>query len=234
MNREHLTFLIEILKKKPLELRKVLENTYPLSTLGTFTIDDLPLETLLFQTGYLTIKEYNSQFDGYRLGYANEEIKQSLSIIEMSVLTKTELPALGNILYKLRFALEEKNIAVFLDTIQGLFASIPYNLHIDREAYYHSLFQLLCNVLDLEPVGEQAMSTGKIDLKLITSKYAYFFEFKLNRSGKAALAQIKNKRYYAQYVEAGKEIILVGISFNFKKKELSLDWVAETLTKNGS
>ena len=222
------SFLVELLKKRPEGLGDIEKKAFTLSTLGTFRLDKIPLETLFFQAGYLTIKEYDSQFDVYKLGYPNEEVKQSLSILEIGALTDSDSAGIENTLFQIKFALEHKDLQSFMCSLECLLAGIPYNLHIESEAYYHSLFQLLCNVLSLENQCELATSKGRIDLVVKTAKYLYIFEFKLNKSADAALRQIVDKQYYERYLSLGKEIVLVGISFNYKRKKLSLNCSVDT------
>lgn len=80
------SFLIELLKKTPLKLREIESKMFTLSSLGTFGMIDISLEALLFYSGYLTIVEYSKKHDAYRLGYPNEEIRQSFSILESEAL----------------------------------------------------------------------------------------------------------------------------------------------------
>jgi len=96
------TFLVEYIKRHPFNLREMENKVFTISTLGTFSIDNLPLETLFFQSGYLTIKEYDKQFDVYTLTYPNAEIRQSLSLLELGVLTDANAPEIDTYFYKLR------------------------------------------------------------------------------------------------------------------------------------
>lgn len=115
--------------------------------------------------------------------------------------------------------------------LTGLFDQIPYNLHIDREAYYHSLFQVLFTLLDIKNSSEKAIRTGKIDLVAHTSKYIYVFEFKLNKTASEALKQIMNNCYYGPFIASKKEIILVGVSFTTKDKNLTIDYESQPCPK---
>ncbi len=226
------TFLIEKLKKKPFELRDIENKAFNIALLGTFQVDDVPLETLFFQSGYLTIKDYDERYDIYRLTYPNAEIKQSISILELGVLTGTDTSNVINHLYHLRHALENNNLESFTQTIRALLATIPSNLHIEREAYYHSLIQLLCTVLGFDTRCEVATSKGRIDLVLTTQRYLYVIELKFNETGKKALAQIFERKYYEKFLTSEQEIILVGMSLNYKEKELFVDWVKGTISDN--
>lgn len=224
------TFLIEQLKKSPLKLTNLENNVYDIGMLGTFQLIDLPLETLLFQSGYLTIKEYDEQYNAYRLTYPNAEIRQSMKLLELGVLTDTNAQIVFNKIFHLRFAFETNNLDMVAKTIRSLLASIPSYLHIEREAYYHSLIQLLCTVLGIETACEVATDKGRIDLVVNAEKYIYIIEFKFDNQAQKALEQIMARKYYEKYFNAGKEIILVGMALNYKDKELSVEWVEGSVT----
>ncbi len=219
------TVLIEKLKKKPFELRDIENKAFNIAILGTFQVDDVPLETLFFQSGYLTIKDYDERYDIYHLTYPNAEIKQSMSILELGVLTGTDTANVINQLYHLRHALENNNLESFAQTIRALLTTIPSNLHIEREAYYHSLIQLLCTVLGFDTRCDVATSKGRIDLVISTEKYLYVIELKFNESAQKALEQIHDRKYYEKYLTSEKEVVLVGMALNYKEKELAVDWV---------
>ena len=224
------TFLIEQIKEHPYNLQDIETKVFSINTLGTFLIDNVPMETLFFQAGYLTIKEYNSKFDVYHLGFPNEEVRQSLAVLQFGVLTETEESKVPNLLFQLQTSLEEKDLATFMQIIRTLFAKIPYNLHIEKEAYYHSLLQLLCTILGANNHAEFKTSKGRIDLVIETDNYLYILEFKLNESTKKAVKQILDKKYYEPFLTLNKKIIPVGISFFYKDKELNVDWIESSIT----
>lgn len=219
------TFLIEFLKRQPFDLRDIEKKVFSISTLGTFLVDKIPLETLFFQSGYLTIKEYEEHYDIYRLTYPNAEIRQSLSILELGVLTHTDTASIINKIYQIRHSLETKNIEAFAKTLETLLAGIPSHLHIEKEAYYHSLIQLLCTVLDLDTSCEVSTSKGRIDFVVTTKQYIYVIEFKFNQPAKRALSQIMKRKYYEKYQSKDKEVVLLGISFHYQDKELHIEYV---------
>ncbi len=219
------TLLIENLKKDPFKLQDIETKAFSIGTLGTFLIEKIPLETLFFQTGYLTIKEYDQEFDLYRLGYPNEEVRQSLAILQFGALSGTEEIKVSNVLYQLQYALKHKDLETFVQGVRTLFSKIPYNLHINKEAYYHSLLQLLCTILGANNYAELKTSKGRIDLIIETTNYLYLLEFKFNASTDKALQQILDKKYYEPFMNNGKEIIPVGINFSYEDKELQVDWL---------
>jgi len=189
----------------------------------------LPLYTLLFQTGYLTIKSYNSALQAYTLGYPNEEVRLSLSTHLMGILVNKDKEEVNAAIFALRNALDTNNMELFYTHFQSLLADIPHDIYVENEAYFHSLFHLFAKLLGLDVQSEIHTSVGRIDLVVITKKHVYIFEFKFNKTGQKALEQIQDRRYYEKYLESKKPITLVGLSFNYSDKKLVLDKVSEAL-----
>lgn len=194
------TFLVEYIKQHPRNLRNIKNSVFGISTLGTLTIDQLPLETLFFQSGYLTIKSYDKEYDVYTLDYPNAEIRQSLSLLELGILADIKPSAIDTFVYDLRQSLVHNNLELFAKNLQVILASIPSYLHIEKEAYYHSLMQLLCIILGFETSCEVATSKGRINLVLNAEKYIYVIELKFDKSSSVALEQIKSRKYYEKYL----------------------------------
>jgi hypothetical protein len=225
------SFLIKELKKNYQELEDLENVPVSASTLGTFDIDDLPLVTLLFQTGYLTINTYDAAINRYTLAYPNAEVRESFKKYLLAAYAHEKLITVDKYILSLNDALKTHDINSFCTILQGLLANIPYQLHIPQERYYHSLLQLICSMLDLEAQSEISTDKGRIDLVIETKKEVYIFEVKLNANAQTALKQIEERRYYERYISKRKKIHLIGLSFSRKKnkKGLFLDWISKTL-----
>ena len=166
----------------------------------------------------------------YTLTYPNEEIKRSIAILMVGILTAQEKKPIESALFRLKMALYRHDIDTFCTIIQQLFAALPYHLHIQKEAYYHSLLQFLMYLMGFEVQSEIATSTGRIDLVIKTTQRIYVFEFKLDQASQKALDQIEERRYHEQYLAARKPLTLIGISFNYQDKAVSLEWVKKELS----
>ncbi len=224
------SFLINILRQKYESLRNIEQGKISVSSLGTFNIENMPLITLLFQTGYLTIKDYNPKTRKYSLNIPNKEVEISLEKSLLSAFTYKDEPDVESHIDRMKKALESNDIKQFCSNLQTLLAHIPYNLHIKQEKYYHSLFQLIGNMLGIDSNSEVATDKGRIDLTLITKKYVYLFEFKFNQSADKALKQIEHKKYYERYLELEKKIMLVGVSFHRTENDLAIECLAKPLS----
>jgi hypothetical protein len=217
-------FLIELLKKE-----KVydLSDTYAKkSTTESFDIENLSLLTLFYQTGYLTIKGLGA-FGLLILDYPNEEVRESmLNYILMGFTENTETPvfAIG-----LARAFQDNDFVLLEESINALFASIPYQIFdTSKEKYFHAILFLAFKLCGYHIHCEVSTSQGRVDAVMEHGHKIYIFEFKLNDSAKTALQQIHDKGYYKQFLGQNKEIYLIGINFSGKTKSVE-DLLTEKL-----
>jgi len=217
------SFLMDLIKNQYKNLEDFESVEFSYDSLGTFDIvGKIPIITLLFQTGYLTIKDYDSATRRFKVGYPNFEVQESFQKYILAAISNNNANEIEDIAHHLNNALKEKNIPLFCTLLQSLFATIPYQLHISEERYYHSLFQLIGNLLRFNIQSEISTDKGRIDLVITTQTNIFIFELKFGLNAKAALQQIIDTKYYERYLGSKKEIILIGLSFNNKKKKLFL------------
>ncbi len=225
------SFLISLLKKKYHD--KALDDFDKViisdEAISAFDVEKIPLMTLLFQTGYLTIKSYDNQYHMYTLSLPNEEVRISLHKYLLSIASDIDKPKIDLLVFEIKKTLEDSNIALFIAHLSTLFAGIPYHLIVNNEAYWHSLVHIIATLIGFEVLSEVATSKGRADCIMVLKKQIFIFEFKFNGTGQEALEQIQDKKYYEKYLIKHKQITLVGISFNYKDKELMLDWIKKDL-----
>ncbi len=226
-------FLIELLKEQRYYLPS-LENIYMSETdLSSFDVDDIKIETLLFQTGYLTIQEVKTRFNQrmFKLGYPNLEVRTALNerifryLLTDSILQKNPIFD----------AIEFKDMTIFENAIRQLFAILPNdsyrkNKMQNHEGYYANVIYAYLAGLGIEFRAEDTTNLGRIDLTIATPDMSqvYIIEFKVventNRNGKA-LEQIKEKKYHEKYLNRAKEITIVGIEFSKKERNIcKFEW----------
>jgi len=228
------SFLVALLKKRYQNIENVIGKTLSIDDLGPFDINNIPIIPILYQAGYLTIRNVFRDADErlmLTIDYPNAEVKESLSKYLFIEYAHTDSSTVNASINSIKAALSNNDIESFCLILRTLFANIPYNLHIPQESYYHSLFQLMGNLLGLDVQSEAPTSKGKLDLALITAQRIFVFEFKFNKTSEEALEQVHEKRYYEKYLTAGRPITLAGISFNYEGKQLVLDWKSEVLGK---
>jgi hypothetical protein len=220
------TFLINLLQNNDYDLESITQPILNQESLSSFEPSNIPLPALLFQTGYLTIHDYDQKTNNYTLGIPNKEVNNGLTIQLTN--TFTQLPANKSIQYARAIAhtFVQGNMNELAHVLQDFFNRMPYTVHIKNE---HSLQFVLYAIFALIGVTvdpEVTTSLGRADLVVSLHKRVYIIELKFNRSAREALDQINHKRYYEKYDTVGKEITLLGINFDHITKTISLEWQA--------
>ena len=229
------SFLITLLKKRSYNIANLENIRVGEEILNSFEIEKLKLEVLLFQSGYLTIKEqYELPFGGieYLLKVPNKEVQMSLNNLFLDYLVG-ELDTRKKL--SLYNALIEVNLEDFRLSLETIFASIAYNNYVGNdiqiyEGYYASVIYTYLSTLGLEVIAEDVTNMGRVDLTIIMDKVIYILEFKMKRAKQSAVTQIKTKKYSQKYMQEGKDIYLVGIEFDEEKKNISFfEWERDCL-----
>ena len=224
-------FLIDMIKKNP-EFFTTLKNLKIRERiLDTFDIEIIEAEPLFFQTGYLTVKEmlHTKGSPIYVLDIPNFEVRDAFSMQIVSALTESGNVRTERGQMEISEALECGDLHKMLDILRGLFASIPYNLHVDLEAYYHSIFYAVMTILGFDMDIEVSVSKGRVDAILELSDKVYVMEFKyckcqpdasaedkqalFNTALDSAIAQINNRGYSDKYKGSDKTIYQVAFVF---------------------
>jgi ATP-dependent exoDNAse (exonuclease V) beta subunit len=183
-------------------------------------LDHLKPEALLFQTGYVTIKDIRGRL--YTFDYPNREVKSAF--LETLFHSYAEgMPDRSRFVYLAEHLFAE-DLDAFIETMKAIFADIPYTLEIRRdEAYFHTVFYLAVSASGADARSEVLTCDGRIDLVVEFADKVFILEFKCNQSADAALKQIREKDYAAPYRGTGKGIFLVGINFDTEARNIS-EW----------
>jgi hypothetical protein len=224
------TFLIKLLMSKKFFIPDIEHIEANDSILSSFEIERISPVTLLFQTGYLTIKEiiHQSEKRIYILSYPNKEVRVALNDYILKDYVNddsSEQVSISNRIYR---SMRDGNVDAAVREFQRLFSGIPYQWYVNNrlneyEGFYSSIFYSVFNSLGLECVAEDITNRGRIDLTIKINNYIYIFEFKVIEEiddSKKPLEQIKERRYFEKYQQENKEIILVGIEFSKEKRNI--------------
>ena len=222
------SFLVRLMEKNQYFIPSLENTIVPDDMLSSFDVDYIPIETLLFQTGYLTIKRATTiGLDyAYELTYPNLEVKMSLNRHLASIGTMTPSASKDN-RTRLVQALMNPELEQLDAIFKSFFASIPYDWYKKHdmhryEGFYASIIYSYLASLGYDLIPEDITNHGKIDLTMKLPDKIVIFEFKLNRYGTAeqAIEQIRHKQYPQQYTADGRPIYLVGISFDETGKNI--------------
>ncbi len=227
------SFLVDYLKKAQFYIPD-LEDKVRLnaSRFDSYRVDMLDSLPILFHAGYLTIKGYDPETRVYRLGFPNNEVRYGFFENLLAGYAPGYL-GLGFSVNDFLDAVRGGDVDAFMVKLRSLLASIPYDTapmdDIElRERDYQIAVYLVFALMGLFTQTEVQSTTGRADCIVITPRFVYVFEFKLWSAGSAeeALQQILDKGYATKYEAAGKELILVGTSFDEEKRNIK-DWAVQ-------
>lgn len=185
--------------------------------------------SLLYQSGYLTIKSSSKGRSGYilTLGYPNEEVEQGLNEILLPAYVGSAARSFDKLILLDLF--DNGEVENAMEKLEAIFASIPYyELVFDSESAVHAGFVCMMNMLEADIIPEKGTNKGRIDCVLKCPKDIYVIEFKFNQSSDEAIKQIKRNGYHEQYLTSGKKIHILGINFSSEEKNI-VEWKEEVL-----
>ncbi len=192
-----------------------------------FDVDNIDYKLLLFQTGYLTIKE--NYRDIYILDYPNNEVKNSYLVYLASIYLPKEADQLKVYISEINYYLENKQYEDFFGSLKSIISSIPYTIKREDEAYYHSVFYIIMLLMGAKIDIEKLTSKGRIDGVIEYEDIIYIIEIKhikeksnINNLLNTALTQIKEKEYFAPYLAKGKEIKFIALAVNDNNLEYKI------------
>ena len=180
---------------------------------------------LFYQSGYLTIKEYDQRRDRYTLGFPNDEVRFGImdSLIPNYVTAATDVNPLISA-EDIRFAFEDNDVSAAITHLRHLLKSIPYQEGTRRnEGHYTSMLYVIFMLVGIKVQSQVRTADGRLDILLTTSKRNYLIELKLNRSAREALAQIDSKDY-ALAVTNKLPVTKIGINFSTDTGTIA-DWM---------
>ena len=213
------TFLVRYLKQGNYNLDNISKNDFSMETLTEVNyVSPAPI-TLMYQAGYLTIKDFNPDFFTYKLDYPNVEVKRGF----MHSLSQLFAPALiyGELsVYQFIRDIEKGNTKSFLDRLTAFFSGNSYMIQGDLELYFQNVMSIMLKMMGLYVKTEYQTSNGRIDIVFDTDKYIYIIELKRDESAETALKQIEEKGYDKPFLASGKQIIKLGINFSSETKTI--------------
>ena len=221
------TFLVDILKKKPLDFSSVdIEET----DLGNYEPDDPKGVTLLFQTGYLTIDTFRQRGASrrYTLKLPNLEVENSFLRDIVGAYTGCDVSYTSSYAFKAGDALYEHDVPKLIKALKSFFTDIPYDM-TDRqnEQMWQTIVYVVLRSIGVNVNGEVKTHDGRIDMVIDLPNDIYIIEFKLDKPAVEAMEQIKGKEYAGKYALSGKRITLIGISFSAEKRTIVEELVEE-------
>ena len=229
------SFLLKLLAEQNYFIPDLEELVVSENIAASFEIENLQIETLLFQTGYLTIKEIVDLYDGalsFRLSYPNKEVMMSLNDNIITYASSSSSSKEKNRVALIK-ALLDGDVDRLKTVFHSFFASIPSdwfrkNNISEYEGFYASIFYSYFTALGLNVRVEDSTNHGKIDMTILLENRCYIFEFKVVeyvKNANSALAQIKERGYAEKYSADFADIRLVGVEFSKNDRNITrFEW----------
>lgn len=220
------TFLIELLQQMNFDIRLLDRMDAKPEDFDKATdclTDPIPV---LYQSGYLTIKGYDPDFQLYTLAYPNKEVRKGF--IESLMPAYVHLPARENTFYVVSFIKDLRigHLEECLERLKSFFASIPNKLNNKEEKHYQTIFYLFFRLMGQYIDVEVDTAIGRADAVVKLQDTIYVFEFKVDGTPEEALAQINSKGYAIPYQADHRKIVKVGVNFDSATRTIG-EWKIE-------
>lgn len=222
------TYLIRLLSHTDENMDEITGKYYAPKEFIDYKADvEQPLP-MIYQSGYLTIKDFDLRRNLFLLDYPNNEVKDGfLSLVATKYFKGSE--SVDSWTKDAAFQLEEDRLDDFRAGLTSFLASIPYTMRRkenerERERYFHYTFYLIMRLISVYAVyAEKVQSRGRVDCIVETPEYVYIFEFKLDGSAEEALRQIEEKGYALEYASDRRKLYKIGAVFSSETGTIS-EW----------
>ena len=190
--------------------------------------DPIPV---LFQSGYLTLKEYNPLNRKWMLGFPNEEVYRGFAYCLYQYYCETYVGSQNRFdkAYS-EFSNKETTIDDFLHYVQQFFTAMPYDIMRKNEKHYQSILYALFVSINADVSAEGRTATGRMDITLRMKDAIYILELKYDKSSEAALDQVKRKNYAVAFAQDPRPVYAIGLNFNPATHTLDDGWLIEEVS----
>jgi hypothetical protein len=215
------TFLADLLTESDYDLRRLVDGArMAASDFAEYRAQkDNPIP-LIYQSGYLTILGYQPQREMYTLGFPNDEVRYGFLKFLSPYYTSVPDDVTNSYIDHFIDELDAGDVERFLEGVKVFFAGIPYELSDDTERHYQVIFYVVLTLMGKFVQAEVRSAHGRADAVVKTDQYIYVFEFKLNDTAEAALAQIDTQEYLLPYTLDGRKLVKVGVSFDKETRNI--------------
>jgi hypothetical protein len=218
------SYLINLLDNQKIDILNIADFSVRTDEFKRYDSDNMEAVPILYQSGYLTVKNYDKELDSYMLGYPNKEVESAfadeLAVKYLGVPRSEKGSFAVNVIKWLYKGEIEKVLA---DGFVPFMVAIPYSITIAKEKYFQTIFHIIFNIFGFQCRSEVQIATGRIDSILETPKFVYCFEFKLSGTAAEALKQIDGREYLTPWRGKGKTLYKIGVSFDHKKRKIK-EW----------
>ena len=183
---------------------------------------------VLYQSGYLTIRDYRRGRDQYVLGFPNEEVRKGFAICLYRYVTNTQAGDRNRSVFQNAYLdfRDDGDLGAFIEALKVFFAGVPYMLNEHDEHHFHAMLYTLFVSFGADVVAEDLSAKGRADLTLKMPKGIYVIELKYDHSADEALRQIDERGYARKYAMDGRPVTKVGLAFSREERNIT-EWKSE-------
>ncbi|XWN34704.1 MAG: PD-(D/E)XK nuclease domain-containing protein [Roseivirga sp.] len=196
-------------------------------------VEHIPLATLMFQAGYLTIQAYDPKQKAYQLDFPNREVRAAFFDSLLEELAEVDPLAVSRGAKQLKAALAAYELGTFVSTMNVHYAKIPYYASSKaKEGFYQAVFFTYLELSGMRTQAEVLTNKGRIDVMCELEGTIYIFELKVDQPASIAMDQAQVREYSKRYTQAGKAILVMGISFSSEARDIA-DWCGKLVDEKG-
>ena len=230
------TYLEKLLKHNHEQINELTGKYYAPAMFVDYKADvEKPLP-MIYQSGYLTIKDYDMRRNAYLLDFPNNEVRQGFLVMIANDYLKPKDGNISSWVIDALILLEDGETAGFRDSLTAFLSSIAYDSHDSlgtpeaTEKYFQYTFYLILRLIgesNCRLINEKPQAIGRVDCIIELKDYVYIFEFKLDGSADEALRQIEEKNYAKPYLSDKRKVICIGVNFSSRTRTVE-EWKEKT------
>ena len=213
------TFLVELLKHHNYNLNNLTKERLTSDVLNCVDSVETNPVPMIYQSGYLTIRDYLPRFEKYLLGFPNKEVETGF----FKFLLPAYVPARDTSEFDISLFVEDVesgDVNGFMQRLQGFFSSANHKIVGDMEKYFQNALYIIFKIMGFYTEVEHNTSHGCVDIVIKTLEYIYVMECKLDKSAKEALEQIESKGYAAPFVKDKRKLYKIGVNFSSGTRDI--------------
>ena len=213
------TFLVQLLKHHNYNLNNLTKERLTSDVLNCVDSVETNPVPMIYQSGYLTIRDYLPRFEKYLLGFPNKEVETGF----FKFLLPAYVPARETSEFDISLFVEDVesgDAEGFMQRLQGFFASANYKIVGDMEKYFQNALFIIFKIMGFYTEVEHNTSHGCVDIVIKTPEYIYVMECKLDKSAKEALEQIESKGYAAPFAMDKRKLFKIGVNFSSGTRDI--------------
>ncbi len=220
------TVIAKALYNADVDIESILNARWKLGRLAGLDLRNADPTALLYQTGYLTIADYDFDNDEVQLKVPNDEVRDGLFNDLVPLYVKGKAGWAESVVDNLRRNIRNGEPEKLMKELDAYFAGIPYDLKMDNENNFHNAIYILLSLIGIDAKVEIHTSDGRIDLLIETPKYVYIIELKYDSPPEEALRQINEKEYARKFATDSRKLFKIGVNFSSEKRRIE-SWIIE-------